>query len=165
MSPERILSKLGVNHVISISCDATVEDALRLLDEKQIRAVPVVDGENVFKGMFSAHEIIKALVPSYMTQGIQTLDFATGASSVLASRLKKMFPSRVGDHVSSEDCVKITTRTQTWEALRMLTRYGSPLPVVDEQSGQLKGLISEQSAMEALLRMEADEAELEENTN
>jgi CBS-domain-containing membrane protein len=111
--------------------------------------------------MFSAHDVIKALVPSYMTQGIQTLDFATGASSVLASRLKKMYPSRVVDHVSSEDCVKITTKTQTWETLRMLTKYGSPLPVVDAVSGQLRGLISEQSAIEALLKIEADEADSE----
>ena len=161
MSPERILSKLGVSSVITIGSDATVEDALRLINEKQIRAVPVVDGDGVFKGMFSAHDVIKALVPSYMTQGIQTLDFATGASSVLASRLKKMYPSLVINHVSSEDCVKITTKTQTWETLRMLTKYGSPLPVVDATTGHLKGLISEQSAIEALLQMEADEAEMD----
>ncbi len=161
MSPERILSKLGVNSIITIADDATVEDALRLINEKQIRAVPVVDSNGVFKGMFSAHDVIKALVPSYMTQGIQTLDFATGASSVLASRLKKMYPSRVVDHVSSDDCVKITTNTQTWETLRMLTKYGSPLPVVDPASGHLKGLISEQSAIEALLQIEADESDSE----
>jgi len=163
MSPERILSKLGVTNVITVSCDDTVETALHLIDDKKIRAVPVVDGDGVFKGMFSAHEIIKSLVPSYMTQGIQTLDFATGASSVLSSRLKKMYPSRVGDHVSCDDCVKITTNTQTWEALRMLTKYGSPLPVVDSNTGQLKGLISEQSAIQALLRMEADDAEHDNN--
>ena len=156
MAPDRILSMLGVTNVITVNCDDTVEQALHLIDEKQVRAVPVVDSNNVFKGMFSSHEIIKALVPSYMTQGIATLDFATGASSVLAGRLRKMYPSRVGDHVSCDDCVKITDKTQTWEALRMLTKYGSPLPIVDLNTGELKGLISEQSALESLLNMEDD---------
>lgn len=159
MSPERILSKLAIENVCTISCDETVETALSLIEEKQIRAIPVVDENNVFKGMFSAHEIIKALVPSYLTDGIASLDFATGASTFLSSRLKKTYPSRVGDHVSADDSVKIAPDTKTWEALRMLTKYGSPLPIVDSQTGELKGLISEQSAIEALLHMEEDETE------
>jgi CBS-domain-containing membrane protein len=157
MSPERILSKLGITNVCTISCDETVETALSIIEKKQIRAIPVVDGNNVFKGMFSAHEIIKSLVPSYLTDGMGTLDFATGASSFLSSRLKKMYPSRVGDLVSPDDCVQIGSTTHTWEALRKLTKYGSPLPVVDVQTGQLKGLISEQSALESLLKIEADD--------
>lgn len=160
MSPERILSKLGITKVITVSENDTVEQALRLLDEKQVRAAPVIDENGVFKGMFSTHEVIKSLVPSYMTQGIQSLDFATGASTVLASRLKKMFPTRVGNHVLEDDCVKITDNTNTWEALRMLTRYGSPIPVVDRDTKKLIGLISEQSAIEALLKMECDEEEM-----
>ena len=160
MSPERILSKLGITKVITVSENDTVEQALRLLDEKQVRAAPVIDENGVFKGMFSTHEVIKSLVPSYMTQGIQSLDFATGASTVLASRLKKMFRTRVGNHVVEDDCVKITDNTNTWEALRMLTRYGSPIPVVDRDTKKLIGLISEQSAIEALLKMECDEEEM-----
>ncbi len=161
MSPERILSKLAVTDVYTISCEETVETALRLIDEKQIRAIPVVDANNVFKGMFSAHEVIKELVPSYLSEGLASLDFAAGASSYLSLRMKKMYPSRVGDHVSADATVKIAPDTRTWEALRMLTKYGSPLPIVDGSTGELKGLISEQSALEALLKMEAEEIETE----
>ena len=161
MSPKRILSKLGISNVITAHVDDTVEQVLRLLDEKQVRAVPVVDDEGAFKGMFSTNEIIKSLVPSYMIDGIQTLDFATGASSILSSRLRKLYPTRVGDHVSNEDCIKITDKTQTWEVLRMLSKYGSPIPAVNGDQN-LIGLISEQSAIEALLKMEADESESEE---
>lgn len=161
MSPEQILAKLGVSDVFTISADDTVEQALRMLDERQYRAAPVLDAQGVFRGMFSSHEVIKSLVPSYMLDGDVSLDFAQGLSPMLASRLKKLFPSRVGDHVSSDSTIKITTHTHTWEALRMLTKYGSPLAIVDEQTGKLKGLISDQSAIEALLKMEADEAELE----
>lgn len=162
MSPERILSKLGITKIITANVDDTVEQVLRLLDEKQIRAVPVVDSNGVFKGLFSMHEVIKSLVPSYMTDGIQTLDFASGASDLLAARLRKLFPTRVGDHISPDDCMKITDKTNTWEALRILSKHGSPIPAVNA-SGHLIGLISEQSAILALLQMESDEAEMEDN--
>ena len=166
MSPEKILSKLAITDVISVSCDSTVEDALRLLDEKKLRAVPVIDENNIFKGLFSTHEVIKSLVPSYMMDDLQSLDFAVGVSGILASRIRKLFPSRVGDHVSREDTIKIAHDTHTWEALRMLSKYGSPLPIVEETTGKLKGLISEQSAIQALLQMEADDdAELETELN
>ncbi len=156
MSPDRILSKLGITNVITANVDDTVEQVLRLLDEKQVRAVPIVDNDGIFMGVFSTHEVIKSLIPSYMVGGLQTLDFAAGASGQLAGRLRKLFPTRVGDHTSSSDCIKITERTQTWEVLRMLSKYGSPIPAVG-QNGHLIGLISEQSAIEALLKMEADE--------
>ena len=161
MSPDRIVSKLGVINVITAHVEDTVEQVLRLLDEKQVRAVPVVDSEGVFKGMFSTHEVIKSLVPSYMVNGMQTLDFAAGASDTLAARLRRLYPTRVGDHVCSEDCIKITEKTQTWEVLRMLSKYGSPIPAINK-TGHLLGLISEQSAIEALLKMEADADENEE---
>ena len=161
MSPEKILAKIGITKVISGKSDDTVEQALRIIEKHSIRAIPILDENGVFQGMFSAHEVIKSLVPSYMMSDIQSLDFATGASSVLASRLRKVFPSRVGDYVSAETSIKITTKTGTWEALRMLVNHGSPLPIIDPETGVLKGLISEQSAIEALLKMEADEAELE----
>lgn len=156
MSPEQLLSKLGVSNVHTVSVDNTVEEAIHFLNEKEIRAAPVVDNDGVFRGMFSEHEILKNLVPSYI-DGLQTLDFATGASTVLAARMKRMFPSRVGDHVSCEDCVKIDHTSPTWEALRVLTRHGSPLPIVDPKTGKLKGLISDQSAVKALLAMDTED--------
>lgn len=159
MAPARILTMLGITEVVTVSCDATVEQALHLLDDRGLRSAPVVDENNVFCGMFSNNEIIKTLVPSYITDGFASLDFAAGASPVLAKRLRNMFPSRVGDHVSAEDCVKITDPTRTWEALRMLAKHGSPLPVVDRHDGKLLGLLTEQAAVQALLGIEAEESD------
>lgn len=156
MTIGKILAKLGIVNVVSVSPDNTVEMALKLLDEKGLRAAPVVDGSGQFLGMFSAHDVIKELIPSYL-DGVGTLDFAQGASPILAGRLQKLFPSRVGDHVSAASAIKITTHTNTWEALRMLTKYGSPIAVVDDETGMFKGLISEQSAIEALLKIHAED--------
>ena len=158
MAPERIISKLGIGKIITVSENDTVEQVLRLLDEKKVRAVPVLDKDGIFKGMFSTHEVIKSLVPTYMMEGLQTLEFAAGASGQLSRRLRKLYRSRVGDHVSLTDTVTLSEKTHTWEALRMLTKYGSPIPAVGVE-GHLIGLISEQSAIQALLEMEADNVE------
>lgn len=158
MSPEKILTKLGIENIISANVDDTVEQVLRLIDEKQIRAVPIIDNDGKFMGLFSTHEVIKSLVPSYMMEGLQTLEFAAGASEQLSAKLRKLFPSRVGDHVHAKDTVCIIEKTHTWEALRMLTKHGSPLPAISPD-GRLIGLISEQSAIQALLQMETDDHE------
>ncbi|PCI01772.1 MAG: hypothetical protein COB76_00540 [Alphaproteobacteria bacterium] len=151
MSPEKSLSKLAITNVFTVSNDDTVEKALKALDSRGMRSAPVVDEDGVFYGMFSAHEVIKGLVPSYMDG--MSLDFAQGFAPLLADRLQRMFPSRVGDHVRPENAVKIATNTHTWEALRMLTTHGSPLAIVDDRDGKLTGLISEQSAIDVLLKM------------
>jgi CBS-domain-containing membrane protein len=131
---------------------------LRALNEQQHRAAPVIDDNGVYKGMFSTHEVIKSLVPSYLIGANLNLDFAQGLSPMIADRLRDVFPSRVGDHVSCDSHAKITTRTHTLEALRMLTKFGSPIPVVNDSTGCLYGLISDQSAIEALLVIEAEHA-------
>lgn len=159
MPTSRILSLLGIIDVVTVPPEATVEQALHMLDDRGLRAAPVVDKDNIFLGMFSTHDVIRSLVPSYMTAGMASLDFAVGASPVLADRLRQQFPSRVGDHVSADNCMKIMSQTHTWEALRLLAEYGSPLPVVERDTGRLLGLISEQSAIEALLKLEAKDAE------
>ena len=51
-----------------------------------------------------------------------------------------------------------------WEALAKYVKEKSPSKIfiiTDENTNKLLGLISEQSAIEALLQMEADEAEFE----
>ena len=151
MSADKILAKLAIDKVFTISENSDHEH----------RAAPVIDENGVYKGMFSTHEVIKSLVPSYLIGVDINLDFAKGLSPIIANHLRDVFPSRVGDHVSSESNIKMHTHTPTLEALRMLTKYGSPIPIVDETTGKLSGLISDQSAIEALLKIEAEHANKE----
>ena len=159
MSPLEVLGRFIIKNVFTVSADSTVEDALRALAMHHHRAAPVIDDNGVYKGMFSTHEVIKSLVPSYLVGAEMRLDFAAGLSPHLAQKLRDVFPSRVGDHVSSDSDVKMNSHTHALEALRILTKYGSPVPVVDEETGKLVGLISDQSAIEGLLKVEAEHPE------
>ncbi|MEC9236750.1 MAG: hypothetical protein VX803_10945, partial [Pseudomonadota bacterium] len=59
--------------------------------------------------------------------------------------------------------------TPTWEATRLIVKYGSPLPVLEENTGKFVGLISEQSLFSELLEVledvEKEEAEEQAKNN
>lgn len=156
MSAEKVLNKFAIKNVFTISEDASVEEALRALNEHGHRAAPVIDDNGIFKGMFSTHEVIKSLLPSYLMGSEMNLDFALGLSPHFAAKLREIFPSKVKNHVSLHTDFKLESTAPSLEALRILTKYGSPIPLVDGDTGQLKGLISDQSAIAGLLAVEAE---------
>jgi CBS domain-containing protein len=69
MTISAILDRKG-RDVVSISADATVRDAVALLAERRIGAVPVVDGGQV-AGILSERDVIYCLA----SEGAAVLDF------------------------------------------------------------------------------------------
>jgi len=49
--------------VISVSADSAVYEAIQLIDQKRLRGLPVIDGENRFLGLLSAFKISHHLFP------------------------------------------------------------------------------------------------------
>lgn len=159
MSPETSLSKLMISTVATLSENATVEEALTMLDEKQIRSAPVVNDQGVLLGMFSSHDLIASLVPFAAVEGVlPKLNFAHGAAPVIATKLRLFYPHPVVDHMDS-NIVTVVPGVSTWEVLRLISKYKNPLPVVESNTNVLLGLVSEQSAIDALLHIEEDEDE------
>ena len=156
MTAAKILEKFAVKQAFTIAHDATVEDALRALADRHHHAAPIIDAQGIYKGMFSAHQVIRSLIPAYLVDSDVSLDFAMGLSPYLADKLREIYPTLVGDYVSIEDHSHLDADTHALEALRFLTKYGSPLPIVEKETGKLVGLISDQSAIQALLEVEAN---------
>lgn len=146
--------------------DQTVEEIMDVLEKNRIRTVPIVDSENKLLGLFGFDQILKGLLPvaATMEDGLQRLDFVVGAAPGIAKRLRKMKPKPVSDYMKT-DCHVVYPDTPTWEAVRLLTKYGSPIPVVDRVSGKMVGIISEQSAIVDLKRILIDLEENEEFTD
>lgn len=57
------VSDIMASPCITIAPSATVEDAGRLLVEKNFNTLPVVDGSNTLVGIVTAHDILKVLLP------------------------------------------------------------------------------------------------------
>ena len=136
-----------LTEVFTVTPDMKVEDALAYIHEKNVRAMPVIeDGKLV--GMFSLEALMKSLLPVSVTmeEGLQKLGFVIGAGPGIAKRLKKVKLQTVAD-MMQKDVIVVHPSTATWEAIRLMVKYGSPIPVIEEESGNFIGIISEQSAM------------------
>ncbi len=103
--------------VIAISGDSTVREAVQLLADKRIGALPVVDG-NTVRGIFSERDLIYAIA----RDGAAVLD--RPVSSVMTS-----------------PAMTVVSDSAIMAALSLMTRRRiRHLPVVD--AGVLKGFIS-----------------------
>ncbi len=137
-----------LTNVYTVKPDMSVEDALTYIHEKNVRAMPVIDDSGNLVGMFSLEALLKSLLPVSVTmdEGLQKLGFVVGAGPGIAKRLKKVQVQNVVD-VMLKDIIVAHPSTALWEAIRLMVKYGSPIPVVEENSAKFIGIISEQSAM------------------
>ena len=137
--------------VISVHPDQSVAECLNLMISKRVRAVPVVEVDGRFVGMCTIRALLKKLIPISATfeDGLPTLDFVVGSAPGAAKKLSRIRTQPIRDHLEDE-CPVVHEDTPTWEVIRLLCRYGSPLPVVREADHALVGLVSDQSIVSEL---------------
>lgn len=143
--------------MLTVSPDQTVSDAVALMDEHGIRALPVVDAKNNLVGMFGFDPLLRGLLPVSLTIGEHDgldlrLDYVLHASSGVAQRLSKLMSRSVGE-VMTRDLYTVHPETPLWEGVRLLVKYGSPLPVVRAESMFLVGIMTAQTATRAFLHI------------
>lgn len=159
-------SSAMITQVVTIEPDETVADAMILFDKHSIRSLPVIGENNELLGVFSSHQLLKGLLPVSVTmeEGLRRLDFVIGTAPGVAKRLDRLKNNKISDHMA-RDVVVLAPSTQTWETIRLLVKHGSPLPVIDEDTGKFLGLMSEQAAIRELERIAAniDEEDDEDN--
>ncbi len=148
-----------ITKVISVTPDDTVEHALSVLEKKNIRYAPVLDKEGGLLGMFSLHHLLTNLLPVSVNieGGLQNIDFVIGAAPGMAKRLAGLMTRKVED-VMDRKPHTLKESTPGMEVIRLLVRHGSPLAVVEEESGKLIGLVSEQNAINWLAGSAAQKA-------
>jgi len=116
MNVQTILSDKGTE-VATIGADATVGDAVKLLGERRIGALPVVDGENV-AGILSERDVIYCL----RDHGADVLEWPIS-------------------RVMSSPAITVDPSTPVLSALALITqRRVRHLPVVSD--GRLIGIVS-----------------------
>ena len=116
MNVQMILGEKGTE-VATIAADATVGDAVRILGERRIGALPVVDGDQV-SGIMSERDVIYCL----RDHGAQVLDWPIS-------------------RVMSSPAITVDPSTDVLSALALITqRRVRHLPVVS--GGHLVGIVS-----------------------
>lgn len=64
-----IASSIMTTEVTTLSCDDTLDDALKLLWEKRIRVLPIIDDDKKVAGVISPRTLLESILPGYIAKG------------------------------------------------------------------------------------------------
>lgn len=149
-----------IKDIVTVSEDRTVADAMEMFRANNIRALPVVDGKGRFLGIFNVEDLLARLLPAPLdfeeNRGLDLrLDAFIGAGPDLSRHLSAILPLKVSEIMSS-NIPHVYPETSLWEGIRCLVRHhGRPVPVLQEGTNALAGLISSQSIIQTLLEVSA----------
>ncbi|WP_321336690.1 CBS domain-containing protein [uncultured Cohaesibacter sp.] len=140
-----------IEKVISLTPDMNVEDALHILENERIRTAPVLSKDNTLLGMFGFMSVMRQVLPVSVTMpnGLEHLDFARGAKPDIAKRISET-KSKTVEAAMEQEPITISPDLSVWEGILMLTKHGSPLPVVESGTHKFLGILTEQSAITEL---------------
>jgi CBS domain-containing protein len=132
-------------HVIKAGMDATLGDAVDLMDLYQITVLPIVDEEDRPVGIVSESDIVSWLLGE---AGAESANPVTAPLNRV-ERLQGRWTSPV---------VAVDEGTDVWEAARVMVKHGfQRLPVTGD--GRLVGTVSRIDVCQALLEGELTQAE------
>lgn len=138
---------------IYIDSNSSIDSALDLMSENGLRKMPVLDSHGHLVGMFGLCTLLTNLLPvsARIEDGIPSLDFIKGSAAGVAKRLKKLKSHKVREFmVPLADMPTVRLDTPIWEVIRLIVKHGSPLAVMDADTKNFTGLVSEQSILSNL---------------
>lgn len=151
MSP---CSDAMIAETITVKPTHKMSEVLEIFEKNDIRSVPVISDDGKLAGILGLRHILLKLLPASVTMedGLTRLDFVLGATPGIAKRLKKVHDLTAQEVMDTNPYV-LHEETSTWEAVRLMAMYGSPLPIVKETTGDFVGIISRQSLLRDLHRL------------
>lgn len=136
-----------------------IDKALKTMKKQNAEYAAVVDGDNTLIGFISAQIIMKNLLPVSvaMSDGIQ-LDVKIHAAPGVAKRLNKLRPLNVETLMESKGFPVVYPETPLWEGVNLIVQSGLPLIVAEAETFKYIGIISHQSALAELERLQDSES-------
>jgi len=146
-----------VEKILVFRPDTLIEVALKDMRAGQMDYAPVVNQNGVIEGVFSLEGLMKNLLPVSvaMADGYQ-LDVTVRAAPGVAKRLRNVLSLPV-ETLMDRKFSTVSPQTPIWEGVNALVSQGSPLCVVEGETGKFVGLITSASILEELQRMQESE--------
>ena len=140
--------------IVILPSDIPVEDALKKIKKKKTTFAVVADDEGKAIGVFSYSALFKNLLPVSIPVGEKDgADLIIGAAPGIAKRLKKTRPVMIA-RVMNRRFETVHPTTPLWQGLKILTTAPLPILVTEEESGKIVGIMTYESAMAELERLE-----------
>ena len=147
--PRRIVESLQQPTPL-IRRDQPVSDAVTLLLDQSLAALPVVDDQERFVGIFGEREFIAALFPGY----VATLKHAAFVPSSIDSAIEKRQGCRlelVGRHMTT-DHVDVGTDVSDVQLAEVFLHHRVLIVPVTDERGRVTGIIGRDDFFAALAR-------------
>lgn len=132
-------------NTVTLSVDETFGNAFRLLLDKRIRSLPVVDAAGVYRGIFDLLDVWEVLLPKAVTihaGSLPNLAFTGNAPEQLRQKLAEAEHRPVTEFLDNEAAPSVTPDAALMEAMLLLYRQRQTLPVVEAASGKLVGIVA-----------------------
>jgi CBS domain-containing protein len=139
------------SEVITISPEADITEAVKILLDKGINGLPVVDGEGRLVGILCQSDLVrmqKSLpIPSLFTllDGFVPLS----SSALLEAEVKRIAASKVSDAMSTKVVTVAPDKTIDEIAALMVDKKFHTLPVM--QDGKLLGIVGKKDVLKTLI--------------
>lgn len=136
---------------VTLRADDSVAKAAEILLKNRYLILPVVDGEGRYSGVFDVWDLLALLLPRAATMDdlVPNLGFLGDDLPALQKKLKDIGGQPVGP-LARPDLPLLRPDMSPVEALLLFYRHRSTLPVVDEDSGKLVGVMSYWDALAAI---------------
>jgi len=136
----------------SVLPDCSLEEVIKIMALQRINGIPIVDENQKVIGFISQHDIIKALLPNYLTV-ISSNIFLTEFIQ-LSKKLKEYAHFQVEEFMNKE-VITINEDDNEVMAADLLIRYKiHHLPVL--RNGYLVGIVTMRDLLKAMIEQEEE---------
>ena len=144
-------SKIMNSHPLTLTPDTTVGEALDCMRKAGVRAAAVTDSSGTVMGLFSLRNLMETILPVSMSSDDSPLSgIVVNNAPGLQLRMQKVMMQTVAA-VMDRRFSSVYPDTAQTQAARMIANNGESVIVLDEDTGRLHGMISDQCLVDGLL--------------
>ncbi len=138
-----IASNIMTTGVVTLGHKSTMLDAIKLLSEKQVRQIPVVDPSGRVVGVITPRKLMKAILPPYVADGtVADVRFAPE----LPEFVEKIdsLASKSVDDILDKEFVSVGPETHSMEVAALFVNAKKPVEsiLVVDSGKRVLGIIS-----------------------
>lgn len=137
---------------VTISITETFGNALRLMEDRRVHALPVTDANGVYKGTFDFADVWKTLLPKAALLGMDSLtdlSFVSDAQEILREKLASAGVRPVSEFLDRR-VEPVHPDTPVKEAILLFYRLDEDIPVVERSTNRLVGVVTPWEILNAL---------------
>ena len=144
------IKDIMTSRVIAVTPETYINDVIHIIEKDKISGLPVVDEENKLVGIISEKDILRKLFPNYsefMNNVLTTMhyDFADVTKEELRFLKAK--------DIMSKKVISMPPQSHIMKACAIMVVKGiRRIPIVDEKTNKLIGIVSQSDVFHALLK-------------